>query len=85
MNYLIYVLINVLIIGLFLYSKLTPYKDRLTGNYKNIFFFFDKLFNPLFTILRKLAKPLQVGNGIYVDMSQIVLLLIFLILLKALL
>ena len=82
MNLFIYLFINVLIIGLFLYSKLTPYKPKLSGTYLSAFNFFEGLFSPILNLLKKIAKPLQVGNGIAVDMSQIILLLVFLIILK---
>lgn len=82
MYLLIYILVNVLIIGLFLYSKLTPYKDKLTGKNLNIFLFFDRIFKPVLTFFGRLIKPHQVGTGIAVDMTQIVLLVLFLVLLK---
>ena len=82
MTLIFYVFVNVLIIGLFLYSKLNPYKDRLTGNFLNIYNFFNNIFTPILTLLKKIAKPFQVGNGIAVDMSQIILLLLLLIILK---
>lgn len=82
MRLLLYILINVLIVGLFLYSKLTPYKNRLTGKYLKAFNFFESIFNPLLNFLKKIAKPAQVGNGIAVDMSQIILLLFFLLLIR---
>jgi len=82
MHYILYAIINICIIGLFLYSKLVPYKTKLTGHYQRTFLFFEGLFNPLLNLLRKIAKPMQVGNGIAVDMSQIVLLALFLIILK---
>ncbi|NEW82113.1 MAG: hypothetical protein GZ094_07080 [Mariniphaga sp.] len=82
MRLLLYIFVNVLIVGLFLYSKLTPYKDRLTGNYLKTFNFFDKIFNPILAIFRPMARPAQVGTGIAVDMSQIILLVILLVLIK---
>ena len=82
MRLLLYIFVNILIIGLFLYSKLTPYKDRLTGNYLKIFNFFDAIFNPILAIFRPFARPAQVGNGIAVDVSQIILMIILLIVLK---
>lgn len=82
MRLLLYILINVLIVGLFLYSKLTPYKNRLTGKYIKAFNFFESIFNPLLNFLKKIAKPAQVGSGIAVDMSQIILLLLLLLILK---
>jgi hypothetical protein len=85
MKLLVYIFINVLIIGLFYYSKLVIHKQRLTGIYLRVFNFFEGLFNPLLGILRKIVKPAQVGTGISVDMSQIILLLLFLIGLKLIL
>lgn len=72
--------ITLLIIGLFLYSKLLPYKDKLLGNYKNYFNFFDRIFFPIFKFLKARIKPFQVGQGLSVDMSQIIVLIILLIL-----
>ena len=77
MYFIIWILLNVLIIGLFLYSKLLPYKDRLDQRYKGTFDFFSKLLN----FLRGVFKPTQVGSGLSVDMSQIVLLIVLLLLL----
>lgn len=82
MKLLLYIFVNVLIVGLFLYSKLTPYKDRLTGNYLKTFNFFNAIFNPILAIFRPLARPMQVGNGIAVDLAQIILLIILLVVLK---
>jgi uncharacterized membrane protein YjfL (UPF0719 family) len=82
MKLLLYIFLNVLIVGLFLYSKLTPYKDRLTGRYLKTFNFFNAIFNPILSIFKPLARPMQVGNGIAVDLSQIILLIILLVVLK---
>lgn len=79
--FIIRIFLNVLIVGLFLYSKLLPYKDRLDQRYKKTFDFFSKLFNPILNFLRGVFKPTQVGSGLSVDMSQIVLLIVFLLLL----
>jgi uncharacterized protein YggT (Ycf19 family) len=79
---LIPILINILIVGLFLYSKLLPYKDKLNPQYKKIFDFFDNIFTPIFNFLKNIVKPFQIGLGLAVDMSQIVLLIILLMLLN---
>lgn len=76
------IFINVLIVGLFLYSKLLPYKDKLNPQYKTVFDFFNSIFSPIFNFLKTIIKPFQVGVGLAVDMTQIVLLIIFLMLLK---
>jgi hypothetical protein len=76
------ILINILIVGLFLYSKLLPHKNKLNPQYKKVFDFFNNIFSPIFNLLKNLVKPFQVGLGLSIDMSQIILLLIFLMLLN---
>jgi hypothetical protein len=76
------IFIQILIVGLFLYSKLLPYKDKLNPQYKKIFDFFNAVFSPIFNFLKNIVKPFQVGLGLAVDMTQIVLLIILLMLLN---
>ncbi len=71
-------IILVFVIGLFLYSKLTPHKDKLDIKYRKGYNFFNSIFKPLLSFLNNFFKPLNVGTGLYVDMAQIVLLLIML-------
>jgi hypothetical protein len=80
MYLLLHIFINVLIIGLFLYSKLLPYKDKLTGQFKSAFDFFNSIFTPILNGLKSFFKPFEVGTGLSVDMTQIVLLIILLLL-----
>jgi hypothetical protein len=65
-----------------MYSKLTPYKAKLAGQYLQMFSFCEKVFTPVLDLLRKIAKPAQVGNGIAVELSQICLLLSLLLILR---
>lgn len=81
MTNLIPILISILILGLFLYSKLLPYKDKLNPQYRNVFDFFNSIFTPFLNFLKNIVKPFNVGIGLSVDMSQIILLLLFLLLL----
>jgi hypothetical protein len=76
------IILNVFIIGLFLYSKLFPYKDKLNNQYKGIFNFFNSIFTLVLTFLKKFVKPFQVGQGLSVDLTQIILLILLLILLN---
>ncbi|CAA9201322.1 hypothetical protein FLA105534_03534 [Flavobacterium bizetiae] len=76
------IFIQILIVGLFLYSKLLPYKDKLNPQYRSIFDFFNSIFSPIFNFLKTMIKPFQVGVGLAVDMTQILLLVIFLMLLN---
>ena len=77
--HILHILINVLIIGLFLYSKLLPYRDKLSGQFKSIFDFFNSIFTPILNSLKSLFKPFEVGQGLSVDMTQLVLLVILLL------
>ena len=77
---ILHILINVLIVGLFLYSKLLPYKDKLNGQFKSAFDFFSSIFTPILNSLKSLFKPFEVGQGLSVDMTQLVLLIILLLL-----
>ncbi len=76
---LIKLFLNILIIGLFLYAKLLPYKDKLNGSYKGAFNFFSGIYTPVFKALKNVFKPLQVGQGLSVDMTQIVVLILLLL------
>lgn len=82
MKLLIIYVVNILIIGLFLYSKLIPYKDKLNSKYKGVFDFFNKIFTPIKSFLKRFIKPFQVGQGLVVDMTQIILLILLLIILN---
>lgn len=74
-------IVSILIVGLFLVSKLLPYKDKLSAKYRKVFDFLNKIFSPIFNLLKQVVKPVQVGAGLFVDMSQIVLLAFLLLLL----
>ncbi len=82
MRLLLYLFLNVSIIGLFLYSKLLPYKDKLSPQNKSFFNFFNSFFTPVLAFLRRFIKPWVVGSGLSVDMTQVILLLLFLLILK---
>ncbi|MET3981012.1 uncharacterized protein YggT (Ycf19 family) [Mucilaginibacter sp. UYP25] len=82
MRIVLSLLLNVLVIGLFLYSKLLPYKDKLDSRYKGIFNFFSGVFTPVLNFIKKLVTPFQVGQGLSVDLTQIIVLIILLILLN---
>ena len=82
MSLILHIFINVLIFGLFLYSKLLPHKDKLTPAYRQRFEFFNRIFTPAFKFLAPRIKPFQVGTGLSVDMTQIVLLILLLTLLN---
>ena len=83
MKSLFIIVLSTFIVGLFLYSKLLPYKDRLNDRYSGIFKFFSSVFTPILNGLGSLIKPFKVGTNLSVDMTQIVLLILFLLLLNS--
>lgn len=78
------IILDILILALFLFSKLHPYQGKLDVKYQRIFSFFKSIYDPILNFLRKLIKPFQVGNGISVDMAQVVLLIILIFILNIL-
>lgn len=76
------IIISAFIVGLFLYSKLLPFKNKLLPNYRKVFNFFASIFEPIINFLRNVIKPVKVGLGLSVDMSQVILLVILLIILN---
>jgi uncharacterized protein YggT (Ycf19 family) len=82
MRVIIPLILNVLIVGLFLYVKLLPYKDKLKTQHKSVFDFFNSVFTPILNFLRKFIKPFQVGQGLSVDLTHIILLILLLIFLN---
>jgi hypothetical protein len=57
----------------------------LNPKYIGVFDFFNNIFTPVFSFLKRFIKPFQVGQGLAVDMTQIILLILFLIILNILL
>jgi hypothetical protein len=82
MKIILPIILNALIIGLFLYSKLLPYKDKLDNQYKGAFDFFNSVFTPVLNFLKKFVTPFQVGQGLSVDLTQIILLILLLMFLN---
>jgi uncharacterized protein YggT (Ycf19 family) len=82
MRLIFQICVDVLIVALFLYSKLKPHQQNLTGTNKKVFDFCNTILSSLLRLLQRFAKPAQVGRGVAVDMSQIVLLILLLFILN---
>lgn len=76
------ILANIFIVGLFLHSKLGPHKNKIRNNYKASFNFFDRIFTPALNFLKRHIKPLHVGKGLAVDLSQVILLIFLLLIIN---
>lgn len=76
--------LNIVIIGLFLLTKLLPFRDRLSPKYQAMIDFFNNILTPILNFLRRFLKPIQVGQGLSLDITQIALLILFLTILNML-
>jgi hypothetical protein len=70
------VLIVASMIALYLYAKLAPHKDLLDAKHRGWYDNIDKIFGGIMRSLGKSAKPYPVGNGLFLDMGQLYLMLI---------
>ena len=84
MKYAIAAILNLLLLGFFLYSKLLPHKDRLSADYKQLFSITDRIFGPVLRVFKNVARPMQIGTGISLDMAQVLLFALLLLLLNLL-
>jgi len=80
MNVILSILGNTLLVALFLYTKLVPYSAKLDPSYYRAFLFFDRLFAPLLLAIKKIIKPVKIGQGLILDISQIILFALLLLL-----
>lgn len=79
---MIKILISLFIVALFIYMRLNPYKDKLNTQSLKIYNILDACFRPIFSIIAKVIKPRQVGIGLQIDLSSIVVLILLLIILN---
>jgi YGGT family len=82
MFFIIKILLNFLIIGLFFHSKAALHKEKLDTQYRGYFQFFDNIFSPIFRFLEPMLKPIQIGQGVGLDVKPFVLLAILLLLMR---
>jgi hypothetical protein len=64
------------LVGMYIYAKLAPHKDKLDAKHRRWFDTADNIFGGLSRAIGKSMKPYKVGEGIFLDMGQLVLFLI---------
>jgi hypothetical protein len=64
------------LVGMYIYAKLAPHKDKLDAKHRGWFNTADNIFGGLSRAIGKSMKPYKVGEGIFLDMGQLVLYLI---------
>ncbi len=72
-----------LVISLFIFSKLHAYEARILPKYKKGFGYITSVLKPILNAFSQFFKPHQVGNGISIDTTQFVLLILLLLILMA--
>jgi hypothetical protein len=73
------ILIGLLILCLFLYRQLKPYKNRLYPKYQKWFTYIEYIYDWLFKVFK--LNPVKLGNTLSIDIVSLLLLIIFIILL----
>jgi hypothetical protein len=76
---LVKIVIGVLIVCLFLYRQLKPHKDMLYPKYQKWFSGIEALYDWLFKLLN--LAPVKLGNTLSIDITSLLLLVLFIILL----
>lgn len=77
------ILSGVLIVALFIYSKVNAHESKISIKYSKAYQLIKSILNPILNLLRKVFKPHQIGNGLFIDTSQIFLLVLLLIIFKS--
>mgnify|MGYP000197474297 CR=1 FL=1 len=73
------IFIFILILSLFIYSKVNSYESQISVKYKKVYSIIKSVLKPILDVLNSIFKPYQIGNNLYIDTSQIILLILLLI------
>jgi hypothetical protein len=68
-----------LIISLFFFDKTKNYESKLEGWYLKFFRLSKFLFEPIIKFIARYLKPMKMGQGIFIDVSHIIILFILLL------
>jgi hypothetical protein len=71
------VILYVLIVSFFVYTKALPHKFRIDPKHRGKFDFFDSIFGSALRAFDSL-KPYKIGEGLSLDMAQVVIFMILL-------
>lgn len=65
------------LVGMYIYAKLAPHKDKLDAKHRGWFDTGDKIFGALSRSIGKNMQPYKVGEGIFLDKGQLIVFCIF--------
>jgi hypothetical protein len=75
---LLKMILSMLLLLLVVYLRVQPYGDRLYDRHKSIYAVGDYCFARILRFLKERIKPLTIGVGISIDLSQVILIAIIL-------
>ncbi len=75
---LLKIILSMLLLLLVVYLRVQPYGDRLFDRHKSIYAVGDYCFARILRFLKERFKPLTIGVGISIDLSQVILIAIIL-------
>ena len=84
MTMLLKMLLDAILIALIIYSKVSPYRDQLSNENRNRYQFVDKVISPIAVKISTYIKPTPIGNGMSLDLSHIILMMILIFLITIL-
>lgn len=80
MNF-IQILACLMIVALFVFSKAQAHEKNMFPKYQKIFEYIKNVVKPVLSILSSFFKPFKIGNGLFIDSTQFVLLILLLLIL----
>ncbi len=70
-----------MIVALFIYSKVQIYELKMFPKYQKTFATIKSFVKPLLSMLGNFVKPFKIGNGLFIDATQFILLILLLLIL----
>ena len=70
-----------MILSLFIFSKLNAYEAQIYPKYSKTFGIIKLILSPILKGLGAFLKPFKIGNGLFLDVTQFVLLILLLLIL----
>ena len=70
-----------MVLFLFVYGKLNAYETHISPKYSKLYNVIKSIYKPVLKFLGPFFKPFKVGEGVFLDMTQIMVLIILLLIL----
>ncbi|MFT5890382.1 MAG: hypothetical protein ACI9Y7_000472 [Dokdonia sp.] len=80
---LIELLVIFFVVIIFIYSKLKFVETKLYPKYARIFLQIKKVIEPILNFTSTILKPFKIGENLFIDSSQIIIIIILLFILRS--